>query len=119
MVRITNVPASKARRKKVLKRAKGFTGRNKNTNRITSGVVRRAMANEFVGRKLRKRDMRALWITRIGIAARNNSSSYSVFMAGLKKAGILLNRKILADLAVREKEVFSLLVKESVQALNG
>lgn len=109
-MKTTNVPASKARRAKERKRAKGFTGRNKNTNRITSGVVKKAMANEFTGRKLRKRDMRSLWITRIGIAAHNHQSTYAAFMSGLKKQGIGLNRKMLSELAVSHKEVFSRLV---------
>lgn len=107
MVRVTSIPASKARRKKELKRAKGFYGKNKNTSRITSGVVKRAMANEFEGRKHRKRDMRSLWITRIGIAARNNELTYTRFMDGLKKAGIILNRKVLSELAVNNESVFS------------
>ena len=119
MVRITGVPASKARRKKMQKRAKGFTNLNKNTNRVTSGVVRRAMRNEFAGRKLRKRHMRELWVTRIGIGCRNNETNYSTFMKGLKKANILLNRKILSELAVKDKEVFSQLVKLSKAAISG
>ncbi|OVE73686.1 50S ribosomal protein L20 [bacterium B13(2017)] len=110
MTRVTNVPASKARRNKELKRAKGFRGRNKNTNRITSGVVKKAKANEFIGRKLRKRDMRKLWIIRIGIAARNNNTKYSSFISALQKLNIAINRKLLADLAVTEKTVFSHLV---------
>lgn len=119
MVRITSVPASKARRKKVLKRAKGFYGRNKNTNRITSNVVKRAMANEFVGRKLKKRDMRRLWITRIGIACKNNGISYSKFMDGLKKAAVNINRKVLSDLAIFEEKVFTELVRISKNAVQS
>ncbi len=117
MARVTGVPASKARRKKVLKRAKGFRGRNKNTSRITSGVVKRAMANEFVGRKLRKRDFRKLWVMRIGIAARNNQTIYSSFMAGLVKAKVSINRKMLAELAVTDEAAFSHLVGISSKAL--
>ena len=83
---------------------------------MTSGVVKRAMANEFVGRKLKKRDMRSLWVTRVGIAAKNHGSSYSALMNGLKILDIQINRKILADLAVHEKEVFSHLVTLAVEA---
>ena len=119
MVRVTGVPASKARRKKDLKRAKGFHARNKNTNRITSGVVRRAMRNEFVGRKRRKRDMRSLWITRIGIGARLNGTNYTNLMKGLKKANIAIDRKMLAELAVSNKEVFAHLVQLSTAAIAG
>lgn len=110
MVRVTNIPASKARRKKELKRAKGFTGKNKNTNRITSGVVKKSMAKEFVGRKLRKRDIRSLWVTRIGIACKSCQSSYSALISGFKKLGVLINRKMLAELAINDKTVFSHLV---------
>jgi len=116
MVRITNVPPSKARRKKRNKLAKGFTGRNKNLNRVTSGVLKRAMAFQYVGRKLRKRDFRALWVTRIGIAARNQGTTYARFMSGLKKAGIALNRKVLSDLAVTEKSSFEHLIRITLEA---
>jgi large subunit ribosomal protein L20 len=119
MVRTTNVPVSKARRKKKLKIAKGFTGRNKNLNRVTSGVVKRSLANQYIGRKLCKRDFRRLWITRIGIAARNCESTYGQFMNGIKKAGILLNRKIISELAISDKETFTRLVAISKEALSA
>lgn len=114
-MRVTNVPASKARRKKMLKRAKGFTGRNKNLNRVTHGVVKRAMRFEFVGRKLRKRDFRALWILRIGVAAKSAGTTYSKLMDGLKKTNIVLNRKMLSELAVLEPAVFTSLVQQVQQ----
>ena len=117
MVRVTGIPASKARRKKDTKRAKGFHARNKNTNRVTSGVVKRAMRNEFVGRKLRKRDIRSLWITRIGIGVREYGMNYSTFMKGIKKANIGIDRKMMAELAVSNKEAFGHLVKLSSAAL--
>ncbi|MBN2144258.1 MAG: 50S ribosomal protein L20 [Candidatus Aureabacteria bacterium] len=116
MVRITNVPASKARRKREQKLAKGFVGRNKHLNRITSGVVKKALAYKFKGRKIFKRNMRSLWITRIGIAVKELQMSYSGFMNGLKKAQVILNRKMLSELAVRHKEVFAHLGKISAEA---
>ena len=119
MVRATNVPASKARRKKELKLAKGFYGRNNRLNRVTSGVVKRSMRNQFVGRKQRKRQMRELWVTRIGIAAKNADFSYSSLIHGLKKANILLNRKILSDLAISDLDTFTQVVKLSQEALKN
>jgi large subunit ribosomal protein L20 len=117
MVRATNVPASKARRKRELKLAKGFVGRNKNLNRVTSGVVKRALAYKFKGRKILKRNMRSLWVTRIGIAVRELQMTYGGFMNGLRKANIGLNRKSLSELAIRDKDVFAHLVKLSAEAL--
>jgi large subunit ribosomal protein L20 len=118
MGRVTSVPASKARRKKELKLAKGFYGRNNRLNRVTSGVVKRSLRNQFVGRKQRKRQIRELWVTRIGIAAKNADFTYSSFIHGLKKAQVLLNRKILSELAISDMDTFSSLVKLSQDALN-
>lgn len=108
--------ASRLRRKRVLKQAKGFYGRRKNTITNANAAVDRAMQYAYVGRKLRKRDFRALWIQRINAAAREYGLTYSRFMSGLAQAGIALDRKVLADLAVREPEAFKALVDQIAPA---
>ena len=93
-----------------LKLAKGYRGARSKQYRIAKQSVMRAMASAFAGRKQRKRDMRALWITRINAAARMNGISYSKFIFGLKKAGIELNRKVLAEIAINDAAGFTKLV---------
>jgi large subunit ribosomal protein L20 len=105
------VPSHK-RRKRVLEQAKGFRGRRKNTIRVANQAVDRSMQHAYVGRKLRKRNFRALWIQRINAAARAHGLTYSRFMSGLLSAGIEVDRKILADLAVHEPEAFKALVDQ-------
>jgi len=105
--------ASRLRRKRVLKQAKGFYGRRKNTIRTANAAVDRSMQHAYVGRKLRKRNFRALWIQRINAAARLYGLTYSRFMSGLAAAGIEIDRKVLADLAVREPEAFKALVDQA------
>lgn len=107
MTRARNIPASKRRRKKVFKRSKGFLLARNNQSRLAQEATTRAMAFEYRGRKERKRDFRSLWILRISAAAKANGVSYSKLMDVLKKENVSLNRKILADLAVREEKVFS------------
>lgn len=104
---------SRKRRKRVLEQAKGFRGRRKNNITTANAAVDRSMQHAYVGRKLRKRDFRALWIQRINAAVREHGLTYSRFISGLAKAGIEIDRKVLADLAVREPESFKALVLAS------
>ena len=105
------------RHKKVLKQAKGFHGRKKNCFRVANEFVERAHEYQYRDRKQRKRDFRRLWNTRINAAARENGLSYSRFINGLRQAGIELDRKVLADMAVRDKEGFTALVEKAKGAL--
>jgi large subunit ribosomal protein L20 len=102
--------ASRLRRKRVLKQAKGFYGRRRNNITTANAAVDRSMQHAYVGRKLRKRNFRALWIQRINAAVRAHGITYSRFISGLAAAGIEVDRKVLADLAVREPEAFKALV---------
>ncbi|MDR3645935.1 MAG: 50S ribosomal protein L20 [Candidatus Babeliales bacterium] len=111
MTRVKRGVATKKRHKKLLKQTKGFWGQRKNVFKRAAETLRRAMAFAFKGRKLKKRDMRGLFITRIGAAAKTHGLSYSVFIHGLKKANIDLNRKMLSQLAIFEPEAFSKLVE--------
>lgn len=112
MPRSVNAVASKARRKKILKQAKGFYGKRKNVYTVAKNVVEKGLGYKYVGRKLKKRDYRTLWIARINAAVREEGLSYSVFMHKLNEKGITLNRKVLADLAMNEPESFKQLVAE-------
>ena|SRR5512146_1209975 len=107
---------SRARRKRVFKQAKGFYGRRKNNITTANAAVDRSMQHAYVGRKLKKRNFRALWIQRINAAVREHGLTYSRFMSGLLRAGIEIDRKILADLAVREPEAFKALVDQVAAA---
>jgi len=107
---------SRARRKRVLKAAKGFYGRRKNNITTANAAVDRSMQHAYVGRKLRKRNFRALWIQRINAAVREHGLTYSRFISGLAQAGIELDRKVLADIAVREPEAFKVLVDQASAA---
>ena len=109
MARIKGAVNAKKRHKRVLKLAKGYRGARSKQYRIAKQSVMRAMASAFAGRKQRKRDMRRLWITRINAAARINGISYSQMMHGLKVAGIDINRKMLAELAVNDAAGFAAL----------
>ena len=116
MGRVTAAVQRKTRRKKVLKSAKGFTGSRKNLFKVAKETLFRAMAYNYRDRKVKKRTMRGLWITRISIASKDIGVNYSQFMEGLTKAGIKLNRKILADLAVNDKDTFKKIVEMTKQA---
>ena len=111
MARIKRAVNAHKKRRKVLKLAKGYFGTRSKQYRTASEQVRRSLRYAYIGRKLRKRDFRRLWITRINAAARINGMSYSKFINGLKKAGIDLNRKVLADLAVNDAAAFAKLVE--------
>lgn len=115
MVRATNSVASHRRKKRIMKQAKGFWGDRKNHLRLTSDAVMRAMAYSYRHRKERKRDFRSLWITRLSVAAKINGLSYSAFIAGLKKFGSILNRKMLSELAIRDPQAFQLVVSQIKQ----
>jgi large subunit ribosomal protein L20 len=108
---------SHARRKRVFKQAKGFYGRRKNTITSANAAVDRSMQHAYIGRKLKKRNFRALWIQRINAAAREHGMTYSRFIAGLAAAGIAIDRKVLADLAVKEPEAFKALASQAAGAL--
>lgn len=117
MVRVTNAVASHRRKKRLYKLAKGFVGDRKNHLRLTSGAVMRAMAYNYAHRKQKKRNFRSLWIMRINAAAKINGISYSKFIYGLKKARCELDRKMLADMAVRDPNAFTAVVGHAKQAL--
>jgi large subunit ribosomal protein L20 len=103
---------SHARRKRVFKAAKGFYGRRKNTITSANAAVDRSMQHSYIGRKEKKRNFRALWIQRINAACRLHGLTYSRFISGLAQAGIEIDRKVLADLAVHEPEAFKALVEQ-------
>ena len=111
MARVKRGFKARRRRNKVLKRAKGYFGSRSRLYKIACVAVMHALADAYVGRKLRKRNMRRLWITRIGAAARARGLSYSKLLGGLKKAGVELDRKILADLAISDPDGFSVIAK--------
>jgi len=118
MPRATNSPASRARRKRVLLRAKGFRGFRSKLFRYAKDAVRKAMTYEYRDRKKRKGQFRRLWIQRISAAVRNEDLTYSRFVEGLKAAGIEADRKILADLAVKDAAAFSAIVAQAKAALD-
>ena len=111
MARIKRSVNALKKRRKVMKLAKGYWGAKSKQYRAASEQVARSLRYAFEGRKLRKRDFRSLWITRINAAARLNGMSYSTFINGLKKRNITVNRKILADLAVNDAAAFTKLVE--------
>ena len=111
MARIKRAVNALKKRRKVMKLAKGYWGAKSKQYRAASEQVARSLRYAFVGRKLRKRDFRSLWITRINAAARLNGMSYSTFINGLKKQNVTVNRKMLADLAVNDPAAFAKLVE--------
>ncbi|BCW87360.1 50S ribosomal protein L20 [Alphaproteobacteria bacterium SO-S41] len=121
MSRVKRGVTSHAKHKKILKAAKGFYGRRKNTIRTAKAAVDRAGTNAYIGRKLRKRDFRGLWIQRINAAVREVSPSmtYARFIDGLAKAGIGVDRKILSDLAITQPEAFKALVDQAAAAVKA
>lgn len=117
MSRVKNAKTNHARHKKILDLAKGFRGRNSTCYRVAIEKVEKSLQYAYRDRRNKKRDFRSLWIQRINAGARLHGLTYSRFIDGLNKAGIELDRKILADLAVREPEVFAALVKQAQDAL--
>jgi len=108
---------SHARRKKVFKQAKGFYGRRKNTITSANAAVDRSLQHNYIGRKEKKRNFRALWIQRINAAVRLHDLTYSRFIAGLAKAGVDLDRKVMADIAMHEPDAFKGLIDKAKSAL--
>lgn len=117
MPRARNSTASRARRKKILKAAKGYTGARSRSFRVAKQAVIKAGQYAYRDRRQRKRQFRALWIVRINAEARNHGLSYSRFIAGLKKAAIDVDRRVLADLALHEREAFAALAAKAKAAL--
>ena len=112
MPRSVNSVASRARRKKVMKQAKGYFGRRKNVWTVAKNAVEKAMLYAYRGRRNKKRNFRSLWITRINAGARLHGMSYSQFMGKVKANNIELNRKVLADLAMNHPEAFKAIVNK-------
>ena len=119
MARTKNTVATHARRKKVLAQAKGYRGRNRTSFRVALEKVEKALQYAYRDRRNRKRNFRALWIQRINAGCRQHGLTYSRFMSGIKRAGVEVDRKILADLAVREPDAFKALVEKAETALAG
>ena len=117
MARIKGAIMTRKRRNKVLRLAKGYYGSKSTLFKTAKQAVMKSGNYAYIGRKQKKRDFRALWITRISAQAKVNGINYSRFMNGLKKAGIELNRKMLAELAVNDKEAFAALVEKAKAAL--
>ncbi|HEY8424188.1 MAG TPA: 50S ribosomal protein L20 [Clostridia bacterium] len=116
-MRIKRAVNAVKKRRKILRLAKGYFGGKSKLYRVARQAVMKSLMYAYIGRRLRKRDLRKLWIARINAAARNNGLSYSRFMYGLKSAGINLNRKVLADLAVNDAAAFSALAEKAKAAL--
>ena len=117
MARVKGAMMARKRRNKVLKAAKGYWGAKSKHFKMAKQAVMKSGNYTFAGRKMKKRDFRSLWITRISAAAKANGMNYSTFMHGLKKAGIDLNRKMLSELAVSDKEAFAALAEKAKAAL--
>ncbi len=117
-MRVTNGPASRARRKRVLDQAKGFRASRSKLIRQAFKAVDRANAMAYTGRKQKKRQYRSMWTVRINAACRTAGTTYSVFMNGLKKAGVTLDRKALAEIAAKDTDAFTKLI-ETAKAARG
>lgn len=113
MARIKRALNAHKKRRKVLKLAKGYFGAKSRQYRAATEQVARSLRYAYIGRKMRKRDFRRLWITRINAAARMNNTTYSQLMHGLKEKEIVINRKMLADIAVNDPDAFATLVKRA------
>jgi large subunit ribosomal protein L20 len=119
MARVTNSPASRKRRKKVLKYAKGYFGNKSKLFRYAKEAVQHAWQYAYAARRKKKADWRGLWIVRLNAACREAGISYSRFIEGLKAAGIELDRRVLSDLAIRDTVAFNALVKQAQDALKA
>ena len=117
MARVKGAMMARKRRNKVLKAAKGYWGAKSKHFKMAKQQVMKSGNYAFAGRKMKKRDFRSLWITRISAQAKVNGMNYSTLMHGLKKAGITLNRKMLAEIAVSDKEAFAAIVAKAKEAL--
>ena len=119
MARVKGAMMTRKRRNKMLKLAKGYWGSKSKHFKMAKQAVMKSGNYAFAGRKLKKRDFRALWITRISAQAKVNGMNYSTFMHGLKLAGIDLNRKMLSEIAVSDKDAFAALAEKAKAALNA
>jgi len=117
MARVSRGVTKHARHKKIIDAAKGYRGRRKNTFRIANQAVEKAGQYAYIGRKLKKRQFRALWIQRINAAARLHGMTYATFMGAMGKAGISIDRKVLADLAMHEPDAFKAIVDQAKAAV--
>jgi large subunit ribosomal protein L20 len=117
MPRTTGAPARKARKRKILKEARGYFGGRKNLYRTAKDAVEKGWEHAYRDRKKKKRNFRALWISRINAAAREHGISYSRFIDGLNKSGVDLDRKAMADLAVRDPAAFAALAEKAKSGL--
>ena len=117
MARVKGAMMTRKRRNKVLKAAKGYWGAKSKHFKMAKEAIMKSGNYAFAGRKMKKRDFRSLWITRISAQAKVNGMNYSTFMHGLKKAGVDLNRKMLSELAVSDKEAFAALIETAKAAL--
>ena len=116
MARVKGAMMTRKRRNKILKMAKGYWGSKSKHFKMANEQVMKSLKYAYTGRRLKKRDFRSLWITRISAACKMNGMNYSTFMNGLKKAGIVINRKILAELAVSDKAAFPQLTEIAKKA---
>ena len=119
MARVKRGVATRRRHKKILKLAKGYHGAKSRWYKLANQYVVRALAQAYRDRRVRKRDYRRLWIARINAAARTNGLSYSRLISGLRKAGVVVNRKVLADLAARDSQAFTALVAKAKEGLKS
>lgn len=117
MARVKGALATRARRNKMLKAAKGYWGSKSKHYKMAKQAVMKSGQYAFIGRKLKKRDFRRLWIARISAQAKVNGMNYSTFMCGLKRAGVTLNRKMLSEIAISDKEAFAALAEKAKAAL--
>ena len=118
MARVKGAVNARKKHKKILKLSKGFYGMRNNTFKMANESVMKALSHAYVGRKLKKREFRRLWIARINAACRMNDMSYSKFMNGIKVAGIDMNRKVLSEIAIHDAKAFAELVAVAKNALN-
>ncbi|MCL2568162.1 MAG: 50S ribosomal protein L20 [Oscillospiraceae bacterium] len=117
MARVKNVAATRARRKRVLKLAKGYWGNKSRHFKMANQQVMKSLRYAYIGRKLKKRDFRRLWITRISAACKQNGLNYSRFMHGMKKTGIEMNRKMLSEMAIHDPKAFTVLCDRAKTAI--
>lgn len=117
MARVKGAMMTRKRRKKILKRAKGYFGAKSTHFRTANQAVMKSLKYAYIGRKHKKRDFRRLWITRISAACKQNGMNYSTFMNGLKKANVTLNRKMLSEIAIADPAAFTALTEQAKAAL--
>ena len=117
MARVKGAMMTRKRRNKILKMAKGYWGSKAKHFRVANQAVMKSLSYAYTGRRLKKRDFRSLWITRISAACKMNGMNYSTFMNGLKKSGSTLNRKVLSEIAIHDEAAFAALAEQAKKAL--